>query len=208
MAENFEGDGDEKKLKHHVLKAETGRYVLTGFPVSLWITGNFSEAWYEDVEREASLSDNIHARRREILFSVCFLETYLFEWTRDIVGLGNINDYFPYEKPHKRDPTIKRYMRGLKENWRALPKELFDEGKIRADPKLKIENLKLLIAYRNDLVHVHVSRPQSSSQPSELNPRTSPADIERLSPGWARDIAKNLVLDLHKVLGTTPPTYL
>ena len=51
MSKISESDGDEKKLKHHVLKAETGSFNVTGFPVSLWITGNFSEAWYEDVKK-------------------------------------------------------------------------------------------------------------------------------------------------------------
>jgi len=205
-----ESKSGKKNLKHHVLKIETGHYSLKGFPVTPWIEGNFAEFWYEDTKREANIKNDINARRREIIFSICFAETYLFEWTRGKVEKNKINEYFPYEDSKEKVPAPyrHRWRRSLIKNWKKLLTELFKEGKIGCDPKLKTTDFKWLIEYRNHLVHAHVSRPRSPSQPPESNPKISPEDINKLSPGRARDIVKTLVLDLHNALGSKLPDYL
>lgn len=47
----------------------------------------YAEAWFKDAV-EASIQPGPHARRREIVFSVCFVESYLFEWVCDEVIKG------------------------------------------------------------------------------------------------------------------------
>jgi hypothetical protein len=48
----------------------------------------FAEAWFDDAKREAlpTTADDLHARRREIIFGVHCLEGYLVEWTADLLS--------------------------------------------------------------------------------------------------------------------------
>jgi hypothetical protein len=65
--------------------------------------------------REAG-NEGLDFRRREILFAVTAAESYLLEWVRDKVLVGNlheINRYFP--------PGSKR---GVRDKWKDVPKEL------------------------------------------------------------------------------------
>jgi hypothetical protein len=53
----------------------------------LWLAASFASSWFRDALVEAQRSKgDIDARRRGILFAVCFVESYLLEWTRDLVG--------------------------------------------------------------------------------------------------------------------------
>jgi hypothetical protein len=57
----------------------------------VWLSDNFSEDWYLDSLHEARSAKNgpdVHnSIRREIIFSVCFLESYIFEWVRDMLEI-------------------------------------------------------------------------------------------------------------------------
>ena len=49
----------------------------------------FAPDWLRDARSEAMLLEDIDSRRREIVFAVCFIESYLFEWVRDDVLCRN-----------------------------------------------------------------------------------------------------------------------
>ena len=50
--------------------------------MTFWLHASFASKWFGDAHREAALEGG-DARRREILLAVCFVESYLLEWTRD-----------------------------------------------------------------------------------------------------------------------------
>ena len=65
-----------------VLTPNTAALNIIGQSVQLWLHATYAPAWFQDAQRESALP-GIDARRREILFAVCFVESYLLEWTRD-----------------------------------------------------------------------------------------------------------------------------
>jgi predicted RNA-binding Zn-ribbon protein involved in translation (DUF1610 family) len=69
--------------------------------VGIMMSAHFAQSWFEDALREANTPDDAHARRREIVFAVCFAETYLFEWVRDEVVRGDVQKLNIYFQPGK-----------------------------------------------------------------------------------------------------------
>ena len=59
--------------------------VIAEGTVELWATASFARAWFSDALEEAGVVNDSDARRREIVFAVCFAESYLLEWVRDVV---------------------------------------------------------------------------------------------------------------------------
>ena len=175
-----------------------------GIP-TVWISDNFAPDWFADALIEARIGKDDNARRREIIFAVCFAESYIFEWTRRKVQIEELNDYFPPNPRFDNDP---RYRRKLKDKWRCIPKELYDAGKISADPNLNLSGLGTLLKYRHGLIHAAASRPATDFQPKETKPFPTKGDLNKLQPGWAVRIVVELVTALHKAVGDPLPEYL
>lgn len=98
---------------------------LVGYEPRVWIAASFAREWFADALREAAGSDE-QSRRREIVFSVCFVESYLFEWTRDRVGPKEATDtYFP--------PGV---WSGVRDRWKRVMKALEENAKIPQQPDL------------------------------------------------------------------------
>lgn len=175
--------------------------------VTVWLSENFAPQWYQDAMTEAREGKDYGSRRREILFSACFAETYLFEWTRQLpaVGVRKILEYFPPKPRFHEDP---RYKRGPKRNWKELLKELYDEEKIKVKPKLDLSQLGQLMKYRNGLVHALASRPATHNQPNNEKPIPLRNELEKMAPGWAIKIVNKLVRDFHDQLDTEVPDYI
>jgi hypothetical protein len=171
---------------------------------TVWLSANFARLWFADAMHEATTGNDENSVRREIVFSTCFLEGYIFEWVRNI-DIGAVNNYFPAKPRFKKDP---RYRRTLKGKWKEVPKELFDDGKIPCEPQLNLSELGTLIKYRDGLVHAAASRPSTASQSPEERPVPASNELKRLRAGWALSIAVELVKKLHLDLGTKPPDYL
>jgi putative transcriptional regulator len=171
--------------------------------VTAWLTYSFAPDWFADALREAQTGQDHHARRREIVFAVCFAESYLLEWVRDEVLKGafpRLNGYFV---PGKWQSVV--------DKWKDIPKQLRDDRLIPAIPKLGEsywEDWLKLVNYRNGLVHARASRPESGSQGNESNPLPSRSDLDRLPAGWAVQVVVTLVRRLHDAVGTSPPTWL
>jgi len=172
---------------------------------TVWLSDNFAEDWYRDALHESRNGTDHNAVRREILFAACFAETYIFEWTRRKLQIEEINDYFPPKPRFEKDP---RYRRTLVEKWRDVPRELFEAGKIRTEPKLDISRLGQLAKFRHGLVHAAGSRPATEVQSRKTKPFPAKGDLKKLSAGWAVRIAADLVFDLHKTLGESADAYL
>lgn len=169
----------------------------------LWGTESFARDWFEDALREARASHDHHARRREIVFAVCFAESYLVEWVRDEALRRNfrqLSEYFPPDRPQS-----------VIGNWRDIPKRLKSAGLISATLNLGApfwQRWLGLVQYRDWLVHAHSGRPETSPQAAEEKPRPTKRELDSLQAGWACRVVVELVRQLHLAVGRAAPTWL
>jgi hypothetical protein len=66
--------------------------------LTLWVTYSFASDWLSDAKSEAATPLSAASRRREVLFAVCFAESYLYEWVRDRVlerDFARLAGFFP-----------------------------------------------------------------------------------------------------------------
>ena len=173
---------------------------------TLWRAENFAEDWLDDAVNASSI-DGIGGRRREIVLSVCFVESYLFEWTRRQVSVEELNDFFPVSSHTATGKKNPNYRRPLKRKWKKVPRELFDAKKIGSRPNLDLSMLGTLITYRDGLVHAAASRHDTFDRKHKSTVRPTKEDLGDLKPGWAVSIVVDLVRDLHRQLGQDLPTY-
>ena len=179
----------------------TGRITLRGQRVQTWITSNLAEYWFADAVRESrDEKSDWHARRREIIFAVCCAESYIVEWTRDLVkNPVELAKYFP---PNAR--------RGARQKWQEIPKQLYDNGVVTGKPDLGRgvwQEWKELVDLRDWLVHAKPSLPYTGN-PGADEPRATRGELDQISAGWAVGVVSSLIRDLHLHCGPAPPGWL
>src|SRR5437763_1505475 len=87
----------QQERQTHIIRVMPATVRITAGAATLWLTYSFAPEWFEDALHEARTGQEHHARRREIVFAVCFAESYLLEWVRDEVLKGDfprLNRYF------------------------------------------------------------------------------------------------------------------
>jgi len=185
---------NEKPVHQFIRPAGIPSGEAFGVP-DVWRVGRFAPSWLADSLREA-LHHGPEARRREVIFAVCFAESYLFEWIRDEVLRGEyrqLADYFPEES-----------RRGIREKYRELPRRLHGAGLLPELPDFggpHGEQWNRLVEYRDSLIHAVVSRPdQSTGNPWD--------EIRQLRAGWALDVVRERVRRLHLAARTEVPAWL
>jgi hypothetical protein len=187
-------------IKIHV---EDGAYVMEGANVELWLTHSFAPDWFADAVREAGAPlGEVGARRREILFSVAFGESYIIEWVRDEVLKGDYRRFQNYFRAEEKLDAITK--------WKVIPKWLCHSKLIpkRLDlGKTYWEEWLRLVHYRDGLVHAVSSRPDSPSLPEIEKPLPALDVLAKLTPGWAIKTAVQLVKVLHETMATPLPSW-
>lgn len=171
---------------------------LAGF----WVLANFAQAWLKDAIKEALVKKNRDSLRREIVFSVCFVESYLVEWLRDGVFKKNIEIILQYPPINQR--------KGISKKLKMVLKDLHSKKLIPNKPDFNQtywEEWIELVDFRNGLVHALSSLPDSGSVKNRKKPIASPSELSKLSPGWAAKTAINLVKKLHEFAGTSAPDW-
>jgi hypothetical protein len=178
--------------------------------VTIWQNYRWAQHWFGDAAAEAqrqATGDAIrHARRREILFAVCFAESYLFEWVLDDVlkhDFKALESFFPHDQRGRK--------RGIREKWKKVTKLLLDMGRIARLPAAgdrQSQAWNTLIEYRDGLVHAVASRPATASRPPDQGPIPEVSELDRLSAGWALGVAREQVRRLHQAAGTEMPSWL
>ncbi|MEE7627139.1 hypothetical protein V3O24_13280 [Methylobacter sp. Wu8] len=170
----------------------------------LWMTYSFAPEWLADAKAEAEKPENHHsARRREIIFSVAFAESYLVEWVRDEILQRDFQKFF------ELFPTSAKF--SAKEKWKEIPKILCQDGLLKGTPSLKNTfwvNWCILVNYRDGLIHAVSSRPSGTSVPEEAALLPSVDKLAALKPGWAVNIALELVSNFHMAAETKLPEWL
>jgi hypothetical protein len=180
-----------------------GELIFKGGNVSIMMTSSYSRDWFDYAIHEAKAGSKPHSLRKEILFAVCFAETYLFEWIRDDVLKGD------YEKLIKYFPSGEK--RGVKDKWKDIPKQLYKDGLIAALPDnsgVERKSFMDLIAMRDGLVHARTSRPEKTLQPEEEKPFPRQQDLEKYSPGEPTKVVISLIKKLHQDIGTSVPNWM
>jgi hypothetical protein len=165
---------------------------------------NFSERWYRDAKLEAAGTNGRKSTRKEIICAASFLVTYIFEWARTI-AFNSLDEYFPPTPRFQIDP---RFKRSLTKKWKQIPAELYADKIIPVCPKLKLVSLGTLVKYRHRLMHASASPPVTAYTLKKKAAVQTFGGLESVAHGWALDVARRLVLDLHHQLGTAPPVYL
>jgi hypothetical protein len=187
--------------KDVVVQAPTIEVVVEFPPATIWTTNRYAQDWFADAMREGDAT-GYNARRREIIFAVCFADSYLAEWLVGDIGL-DLTTSRAYLPAHDK--------RGVTDRWKEIPKELVRNNVIPAAPDLggpHGEEWRRLVDYRDGLVHANASRPQTTNQPPELEPMPSRPELEELEPGWPLRVAVERVRRLHAAAGTSPPDWL
>jgi hypothetical protein len=78
--------------------------------VELWFTHSFAPDWFKDAMHEAKApTGDVDARRREILFSVAFGESYIVEWVRDEVLKRDYRKFSNYFGPKVKLTAEKKW---------------------------------------------------------------------------------------------------
>jgi hypothetical protein len=169
---------------------------------TVWRSFSFAPEWFADAEVEAGLTGH-RPRRREILFSVCAAESYIFEWVRDTALNHDFSLLATYFPPDSR--------RGVKEKFREIPKALHKDGRIKSPLDCggpEYADFYKLVDVRDGLVHASASRPETSGQRAEERPVPSKDELESLQAGWALGVVRTILEKLHNDTATTRPAWL
>ena len=173
---------------------------------TVYKTYPFAREWFDDAWKEARYKNGHRARRREIVFAVCCAEAYIVEWVLDVLkgDKGRISEYF--------DPSTHE---SVGNKWQNTPQRLKCKKYIEAVPQWQqgkaqdvMNEFKVLLRYRNGLVHASSSRPETSPQDEKERPFPSKDDLDGLKAGWPTTVVTNLIRELHKAVGTPAPEWL
>jgi hypothetical protein len=188
---------------HFRIRPETGNYTVQGQSVGLWKYGTYAPAWFADAKREASL-ENDQAELREIIFAVCTVESYLFEWVRDDVLNGKfrlLTHYFP----------VNQRPIGITERWKQVINHLHEDGSIPGKPNFGEhywEEFIKLVDFRNGLVHGRASRPETAGLSEAELPEPTAEELLEKGHGWAVKVVREVIKKLHEAVGTIPPGWI
>lgn len=170
---------------------------------TIWASYSYAKDWFADALNESRTVSDHRARRREIVFAVCFAEAYLVEWVRDDVlnrDFERLNGFFP---PGEN--------LGILEKWKKIVKSLESDGVIRHPVdfgKPFWNDFAKLVKMRNGLIHARSSRPETIGQPDDERPFPSMGDMNNLHAGWSVAVVVKLVNELHAASGTSVPAWI
>lgn len=180
-----------------------GVLAVTGEKVELWKYGTFAPAWFADAKQQITLSDD-NARPREIIFAVCAIESYLYEWVRNQALKGELKllpHYFPVDQGFS----------GITKRWKQVINHLYEDGTITGKPNFREQYWKEftdLVDFRNGLVHGGASRPDSDGVAEAERPEPTMEQLNQCAPGWPVKVVADVIKKLHGAVGTAPPDWI
>jgi hypothetical protein len=199
------GQEEDTQAKHQVIPMNAVTLKSSAHTLAEWNSYSFAPEWFKDALSEARTGQDHHSRRREILFAVCFVESYLFEWVRDEVLNREFNELTQYFPDKDR--------RGIRKRWKEVIKNLEQDKKILKAPSFgnsDWNDFVELVKYRDGLVHAGASRPETNSPISQAyaSPEPSKTGLGQLQAGWAVSVVVALLRHLHDAIGTPAPEWL
>lgn len=190
-----------------------------------WVRRQFAEDWLEDCRHEAA-SDGVGAKRREIVFAVCFAESYLVEWALTEVLDNDVDRLLTHFRPAgPRRSGIRKWLTtwcrraerggirrvGIRRRWKAVTRSLYKDKLIPNRPQTgdqHSEQWARLLRYRDGLVHAEASWPELPEQPADEGPMPNKDALVEIENGWALRVAVEQAQRLHRAAGTKPPDWL
>ena len=183
---------------------EMSEIVYKGHAPTVWISANYAKNWYLDALAEVSDVATKDNKRREIVFSVCFLESYIYEWVRN-KDIQLLKTFFGDDAKNSEG---KFYSKSLKEKWKYIPPDMISEFCGDHQKDIDLSDLGVLIGYRNGFVHGGASKPSNNDLKPKEQPKPKPEEIDCLKSGWAIRVATKLVISLHDMMNTSVPEYI
>lgn len=168
-----------------------------------WHTASFMFPWLRDAYLE-SIEEGREHRRKEVIFAVCFFETFLFEWVRDDILKNDYQALFDFFPPDRHMPIMDRcktVLNRLHQAKKVLHLPVW--GNIR-----EWEHFSRLVEIRDALAHAAVSRPFQDSRTSSQKDRVPISDFIALRSGWALRVVTVLASELYQAAGMEIPTWL
>ncbi len=194
---------DDKKGGDISIPLSSGEIKITGYAPTVWITANLARSWFNDAINEARAGSRQNERRREIVFSVAFAESYLLEWVRDSILKSDFEKLKLYFPPDRR--------RGVKEKWKEIPKKLKQDGLLLETPDLSGRfwfDWTTLVEYRDGLLHARASRPLTSGQPKYEKPVPDGVTLSQIEPGWPIRVTVTMIEEFHREAKIVVPDWL
>lgn len=194
---------EQKKPESRIVLMKVVDLYANAPSADLLVASNLARRWLADTIKEAQREngDTTDSIRREIVFAVCFAESYIFEWAREVAGWQEVIRYFKFDRPEK-----------VKDRWKRVPAELYDDGVVETQSRPAIDWGKMgeVTQYRHGLVHGASSIPRGlkGEQGEAPEPVPSLGDLRKRGQGWALKAVLNVVEQLHRETDTALPEYL
>jgi hypothetical protein len=182
-------------------------YVFSAIPsTQLWTHRQMAQAFLDDA-RAASAGDDERAKRQEIIFSVCFSESFLVEWAMKALR----NDWgevarLLYPERTLSDGRRVDVLEGVNERWKNAPRRIAENhpdalvGEANNDGQ-EYQEFKELVDYRNLLVHGGGALPERVNEDSQ-NPLSPNKNlIGDIPHGWAASVAMAVAAKLCRETG-------
>ena len=164
---------------------------------SIKLSAKYSEKWLTDAIIESKKRESQDTIRREIVFSVCFVESYLVEWVCSLVELDEVASYFPLREG---EGTIDR--------WQSVTSKLQKGQIIATEPDFSQSDVwpefRKLVKFRDGLVYAVACLSGIMEQTNKGASALSPDDLARVVPGWACGVGITFIKELHQASSTSP----
>lgn len=170
--------------------------------VQFWHTASFKYQWLRDTLLESEI-DGLDHRRKEVIFAVCFLETFLYEWVREDILKNDYRELATFFPPDRK--------KGIFSKCKIVFNDLQKAGKVRQGPDWGAapwQNFTKLVDLRDALIHAAVSRPLQDTDglvPEKIHEISS---FLKLKPGWALSVVVTLATEFYKAAPIDVPSWL
>lgn len=188
----------------YVLEAEPGHYQFEVHSATAYITQDYAPDWWEDALKSVpDGAGDAGAMRRQIVFAVCALESWFFEWVRDDVLEDATQSSVLFA-----DITA----RGLPNRIKCVLGEMHSRGRLDAEPGYgesdAWQDLHELLRHRNGLVHALASRPRGDIPEEAEGPRPDFRELTEMEPAWPVSVVRGVVELLSSFDDAEPPEWM
>lgn len=180
---------------------------VSGEVQSYYVYASYAEEWWEDACRNVpgrrdESGATRDAIRRQIVFAVCALESWFFEWVRDelVDDTGQSSVLFSQAPP----PIADRI--------KFVLDKLHGRGKLVEEPEFGAseawDDLHDLLSHRNGLVHALASWPRGTVPADADEARPTPQELSGLAPARPLEVVRGVADFLTSFADDEPPEWM
>lgn len=206
MSEPDHGAGQRDEGEDHILEAEPGRYGLELAQSTFLSWATFAQRWYWDALEhvpgdEVSYFEERDALRRQVVFAVCALESWFFEWVRDELLEERIDATDVFGGYATFPERVKGVMREVERRGGL-------ERPFTCGESSEWEEVIALLGVRNGLVHAGASRVGGNLPEGTQPPEPTAADLRALAPFEPLRIVRDAVRFLTSFADQEEPAWM